>query len=99
MTLQRLRLTTQSFCVVKDSSYFEKYHIYTSDTTIFIKTNIERLVRIHGKQHPELELINRIFDEMTGHLIIHMKHEEFILFPKALELEIEYNIETWEHHT
>lgn len=62
--------------------FIEKYHhLYTFDNISFIRSNIERLVRIYGKQFNELEKINRVFLEMTTHLTVHMKHEEFILFP------------------
>lgn len=66
----------------KLTRFIEKYHHhYTYDNILFIKTNIARLVRIFGKEHPELEDIHRVFLDMTAHLTVHMNHEEHILFP------------------
>ena len=39
------------------------------------------MIRLNGRQFPELEKINRVFDDMTAHLTVHMNHEEFIIFP------------------
>ena len=62
--------------------FIEKYHHQNADdAAVFIKTSISRLVRLYGRQYPELVEIKNIFDEMTGHLSVHMKHEEFIVFP------------------
>lgn len=62
--------------------FIEKFHHeYTVDSILNIKSNIERLVRLHGRRHPELEIIEKIFDDMAANLTVHMKHEEFILFP------------------
>lgn len=66
----------------KLTRFIETYHhLYTYENINFIKNNIERLVRIYGKRFQELEKINRVFIEMTTHLTVHMRHEEFILFP------------------
>src|SRR5688500_15765552 len=62
--------------------YIEDFHHkYTSESISFVKTNINKLILVHGINHPELNLIKRIFEDMSGHLTIHMKREELMLFP------------------
>ena len=67
--------------------FIERYHHrYTHEYIEFIKANLSRLVRRHGKQHPELEELNNIFAEMTAHIVVHMQHEEMIVFPYIREM-------------
>lgn len=67
--------------------YIEKvHHRYTEDSTQLISRNLERLETVHGERHPELNEIKTIFAEMTGHLAVHMKKEELMLFPYIRKL-------------
>ena len=67
--------------------YIENYHHnFTTENIVFIRTSLSRLVRLHGRKYPELVEIKNIFDEMTGPLMVHMQHEEFIVFPYIREL-------------
>lgn len=62
--------------------YIEAYHHhYTVENITFIKASLGRLVRLFGDRHPELSEIKSTFDEMTAPLLIHMQHEEYIVFP------------------
>lgn len=62
--------------------YIETYHHdYTEENITFIKTSLERLVLLFGDAHPELVEIRNTFEELTGPLLVHMQHEEFIVFP------------------
>lgn len=73
--------------VDKLTRFIEKrYHNATRDNIAFIKNALARLVRIHGRQHPEQEEISRIFNELTARLTIQIQHEEFILFPYIREM-------------
>lgn len=54
------------------------HHRYTADSISFIKLGLERLVRVHSIQHPEVIVVKRIFDDMAGHLTVHMKKEELV---------------------
>lgn len=57
------------------------HHKYTEKQLVFIKNNIERLMREHVGSDPALTSIQKAFDELSVHLTIHMKQEEFIVFP------------------
>lgn len=67
--------------------YIEKYHHhYTIENITFIKASLHRLVRLYGEQYPELVEIKDTFEDLTGPLMVHMQHEEFIVFPYIREL-------------
>lgn len=63
-----------------------EHHKYTADSVSFIKLGLERLVRVHSITHPEVVGVKRIFDDMAGHLTVHMKKEELMLFPFVRKL-------------
>lgn len=62
------------------------HHRYTADSVSFIKLGLEKLVRVHSVSHPEVVVVKRIFDDMAGHLTVHMKKEELMLFPFVRKL-------------
>jgi regulator of cell morphogenesis and NO signaling len=67
--------------------YIETYHHhYTIENITFIKTSLDRLVRFHADQYPELIEIKNTFEDLTGPLMVHMQHEEFIVFPYIRQL-------------
>lgn len=67
--------------------YIEKvHHRYTEDTTTLVRKNLEKLEAVHGARHPELSEIKKIFAEMSGHMAVHMKKEELMLFPYIRKL-------------
>ncbi|HEX8040664.1 MAG TPA: DUF542 domain-containing protein [Chryseosolibacter sp.] len=67
--------------------FLEKhYHSSTSESIAFIKTNLARVVRVHGRKHPEQEQVNRTFAALTARLTVQMQHEAFILFPYIREM-------------
>lgn len=43
------------------------------------------VVRVHGKRHPGLADLQRLFATMRGELEIHMRREEHTLFPALLQ--------------
>ena len=57
------------------------HHKYTERKLVFIRNNIERLIRDHESNHHELAQIQKIFDDLSIGLRIHMKQEEFMIFP------------------
>ncbi|MGM0946706.1 MAG: iron-sulfur cluster repair di-iron protein [Bacteroidota bacterium] len=63
------------------------HHKYVEDTIPALKFFTEKIEKVHGDKHPELAEIKREFDEAANALTIHMKKEEFVLFPfvKAME--------------
>lgn len=64
------------------ADYIEKTHHRYVETKIGeIKPLLRRIVEIHGSRHPELIEIENLFGVSAGELTVHMKKEEFILFP------------------
>lgn len=45
------------------------------------------VVRVHGKSHPELADLQRLFSGLRGELEIHMRLEEHLLFPACRAVE------------
>ncbi len=57
------------------------HHRYTERKITFIRNRIERLERKYGSKHLELLSIKKTFEEMSVHVLLHMKNEEFFIFP------------------
>lgn len=65
----------------------QKHHAYVEDRIPVIKQFLQKLCHVHGKAHPELIEITKIFETSAGDLTAHMKKEELILFPFIRKLE------------
>ncbi len=64
------------------ADYIEKkHHRYVEAKIPEILPFLEKVVRVHGDNHPELTEVERLFKESAGELTAHMKKEELILFP------------------
>lgn len=64
------------------ADYIEKKHHRYADSRITeIKPMLDKIVKVHGPQHPELLEVQKLFMESAGELTAHMKKEEFVLFP------------------
>ena len=62
--------------------YIEKtHHRYVEEKTPAILQFLDKLVNVHGGNHPELKQVNELFIGCAGELAQHMKKEELILFP------------------
>ncbi len=71
-----------TFDVAALTRYVERYHHkYMYDDIAFLRVNLARLARVYGKEHPELDEMNSVFGTMSADLMIHMQHEEMIVFP------------------
>ena len=57
------------------------HHKYTSESILFIKTHMSKLILVHGNNHPDLDLIKMLIDDISDHLTVHMMREELMLFP------------------
>lgn len=67
----------------------KKHHRYVKSKVIEIMPFLDKVVRVHGNQHPELLEIGKLFNESALELTSHMKKEEQVLFPyikKMIEL-------------
>ena len=64
------------------ADYIEKkHHRYVDARLLEISPFLEKIVRVHGEHHPELAEVEQLFKESAGELTVHMKKEEFMLFP------------------
>lgn len=59
----------------------KKHHRYVEEKSLEIKSYLNKICSVHGDRHPELFEIQEQFNASVGELAVHMKKEEFILFP------------------
>ncbi len=72
----------QSWPIDLLADYIEKkHHRYVDETIPILQQYLEKLCAVHGAHHHELFEITRHFNASAGELTVHMKKEEFILFP------------------
>jgi regulator of cell morphogenesis and NO signaling len=71
------------------ATYIEKkHHRYVETRITEIKPLLNKIVKVHGANHPELLEVEELFLGSAGELTAHMKKEEFILFPFVKKLVI-----------
>jgi regulator of cell morphogenesis and NO signaling len=64
------------------SDYIEKtHHRYVASNIPVLEQYLDKIFRVHGGRHPELEEVYQLFEEVANELSSHMKKEETILFP------------------
>lgn len=64
------------------ADYIEKkHHRYVEEKMPVIKQYLKKISEVHGKHHPELLEIEKLFNASAGELAMHMKKEELMLFP------------------
>lgn len=59
----------------------KKHHRYVTTQIPVLQAFLEKINRVHGERHPELQEIKTLFDDCAGELTVHMKKEELMLFP------------------
>ncbi|MCU0319061.1 MAG: DUF542 domain-containing protein, partial [Flavobacteriales bacterium] len=57
------------------------HHRYVESRTTTLLQFLDKLCKVHGDRHPELNAIQREFTECAGAMAAHMKKEELVLFP------------------
>lgn len=62
------------------------HHSYVRKNLPEIRSYSEKVMKVHGKEHPELLRIHHLIEEINNELITHMQKEEKILFPYIKEL-------------
>ncbi len=62
------------------------HHSYVNKNLPDIKAFAEKVMKVHGAQHPELVRINKLVQEIYAELTAHMAKEEKVLFPYIKEL-------------
>lgn len=60
---------------------YNKHHKYVEEKSPIILEFLNKICKVHGRQHPELFDIQALFSEAVKDLAAHMKKEELILFP------------------
>lgn len=64
----------------------KKHHRYVEQKTLEIQPYLNKIVKVHGAQHPELAEVEALFNGSAGELAMHMKKEELVLFPHIVKL-------------
>lgn len=59
----------------------ERHHGYINEKMPLLLQYLEKVSKVHGKEHPEVVDIYELFRECAAELSMHMKKEELILFP------------------
>ena len=59
----------------------EKHHRYVRESIPRVQTLLDKVKAKHGENHPEITDIERLFNEVSREMIMHMQKEEQILFP------------------
>lgn len=77
----------QSWPIDLLANYIERiHHQYVRDQSEDLTEFLQKLCKVHGRQHPELISIQKLFLESVGDLADHMQKEEMILFPRIREM-------------
>jgi regulator of cell morphogenesis and NO signaling len=63
------------------------HHVFVREESPRIQTLAEKVVGVHGMNHPELQQVLAIFSALREELRVHLMKEEEILFPYVLILE------------
>ncbi|MCA0429633.1 MAG: iron-sulfur cluster repair di-iron protein [Bacteroidetes bacterium] len=70
------------------ADYIEKkHHRFVESKIIEITPFLNKIVKVHGPQHPELNEVQVLFQGCVEELTVHMKKEELIIFPFIRKLE------------
>lgn len=58
----------------------KEHHDYLKENIPVIKTHLQKVTTVHGKNHSFLPKLKDIFDDLSNDLLSHLKKEETILF-------------------
>ena len=64
-----------------------KHHAFTREELARVAPLMEKVLRVHGEHHPELERVAECFQALAADLGPHLEKEEKILFPYIRALE------------
>ncbi|MDP4174976.1 MAG: iron-sulfur cluster repair di-iron protein [Bacteroidota bacterium] len=62
------------------------HHKYVQRSIPQITGHLEKIMQVHGKKHPYLEEVTKLFYSVSNELISHLRKEENILFPMVMNL-------------
>lgn len=57
------------------------HHSYVEESIPLLIQYTARVAKVHGEHHPEVVEIEKLFHQVAGELVTHLKKEEIILFP------------------
>jgi regulator of cell morphogenesis and NO signaling len=63
------------------------HHKYTRAEIARLGPLFDKVVSVHGKNHPELQHVRAAFRELAQELTMHMMKEEAVLFPYIVRME------------
>lgn len=63
------------------------HHPYTKTALQKLAPLLDKVLRVHGDLHPELQELHKLFVELHNDMDMHLMKEENILFPYMLGLE------------
>lgn len=63
------------------SHIVEKHHAYVRRETPTLQAWLDKVVNVHGANHPELTRVRHSFTAMASEMAQHMAKEELLLFP------------------
>jgi regulator of cell morphogenesis and NO signaling len=62
------------------------HHQYVSKAIPQILPLAQKVAEVHGAHHPEVVIINDLFNQLANELVMHMQKEEMVLFPYIKKL-------------
>lgn len=65
------------------------HHQYVAKAIPQILPLAQKVADVHGEHHPEVVVVNELFNELADELLSHMQKEEQILFPYIKKLVVE----------
>ena len=63
------------------------HHKYTREEIARLGPLFDKVVSVHGKNHPELQQVRAVFRGLAQELTMHMMKEEAMLFPYIVRME------------
>lgn len=63
------------------------HHVFTRTEVARLTPLMDKVARVHGENHPELNTIRIFFNELANDLGPHLMKEEQVLFPYMLDLD------------
>ena len=68
----------------------QTHHRYLRENLPWLREYTTKIANVHGARHPELKVVEKQVESLTGDLLEHLAKEENILFPynKALSIPL-----------
>jgi regulator of cell morphogenesis and NO signaling len=57
------------------------HHNFTEKRVVFINHTLDRLIREYPNDRMDIRRIKKTFEDLSIYLTVHLKHEEFVIFP------------------